>query len=271
MNNNFLHQIDKQLTHFPCHGLQDNTNTVLMDRVDTKFILPESSLFWVLHELEKHCTVLDFDGRKISRYENIYFDTHDLDFYHAHHNGKSNRFKVRCRTYKDIDTSFSEVKLKNNKKRTIKERVRVSAPNETLISDHQEFLYDQGILDANRLCERQKCCYSRIAFSSEASSERVTIDFDLRFKGFSESKKANPEGYQSLGQFVIVELKQAYLSRNTDIYNILRSRRIRPQSFSKYCMGMTLLLGDELKSNRFKEIGLKVDRLSALCGDQLNG
>jgi len=57
----------------------------------------------LLGELQPLCTLLDFDSRKISRYENIYFDMQAMDLYLAHHNGKLNRFKVRCRTYKDMD------------------------------------------------------------------------------------------------------------------------------------------------------------------------
>ena len=54
-----------------------------------------------------------------------------MTLYHDHHNGKLNRYKVRRRRYIDTDTEFLEVKLKNNKKRTIKSRIKLSGqPNE---------------------------------------------------------------------------------------------------------------------------------------------
>ena len=48
----------------------------------------------------------------------------DFDLYHRHHIGRSNRFKVRSRRYVESDLCFFEVKYRNNKGRTIKNRIR---------------------------------------------------------------------------------------------------------------------------------------------------
>ena len=118
--------IDKALIQFTSHGLDDLNAAKLMNRVDSKFILPISFLPEVLSQLTSHYSVLEINNNRISRYQNKYFDTPDMTLYNNHHNGRLNRYKVRRRRYVDTDTEFLEVKLKNNKKRTIKNRIKLA-------------------------------------------------------------------------------------------------------------------------------------------------
>src|SRR5687768_2586669 len=98
----------------------------LMDRVDTKFVLPVGSVAGILASLKGGYRVLEVGGRRLSRYSTRYFDTPDLRLYHAHHAGRARRYKVRVRTYVDSEARYLEVKLRTNRGRTTKERVSLA-------------------------------------------------------------------------------------------------------------------------------------------------
>ena len=86
---------DQLLARFEPVSLRDLDDVALQDRVDTKMLLTVNQLCSALHQLTDHYQVLKIDGRRMHRYQTLYFDTPDLDFYHQHHNGKRNRYKVR--------------------------------------------------------------------------------------------------------------------------------------------------------------------------------
>ena len=248
--------IMNHLSDFTSHGLNDLSKAVLMDRVDTKYIIPLGELDDLLVQLKAHCTILKIDERCISHYKNNYFDSVDLQYYRDHHNGALNRYKVRCRTYVEQDKSFLEVKFKNNKKRTLKKRVRVDQNNIHSLVKENEFLQRCGIENGQRLISVQECDYYRVAFANEASGERLTIDFNLSY--------LDPENQQTiqLDNMAIIELKQNIFNRNSQLYKVLRSKRLRHCKFSKYCIGLSLLRSKIIKTNRFKETLLKVKKLT---------
>jgi len=100
----------------------------------------------------------------------------------------------------------------------------------------------------------QMCNYKRISLMDYGASERLTFDFHLHYNCRYENsnKRFDKEANFELGDFVIAELKQNKLSRESKFYEIMRKRMLRPKGFSKYCMGMFLCQGNNLKSNRFK-------------------
>ncbi|MDC2889275.1 VTC domain-containing protein [Psychrosphaera sp. G1-22] len=99
------------LNSFNQHGLDDLKNAKLMNRVDSKFLLPMAQLPLLLKDLKPHCSLLNINGNLLAQYENVYYDTPEFDFYHQHHNGKLNRVKVRRRCYADHDLAFLNLKL----------------------------------------------------------------------------------------------------------------------------------------------------------------
>ena len=129
--------IDTALSAFSRHGLSDLSNSSLMNRVDSKFLLPTSSLIDVINACQDDYSLLEINGLTKFIYENLYFDSPSLNLYHHHHNRKLNRFKVRHRHYADVGTSYLEVKFKNNKGRTIKNRcLSVRDPIAALENNH---------------------------------------------------------------------------------------------------------------------------------------
>lgn len=227
-----------------------------MDRVDSKFIFPSDQLLNILSAIENKYSVLEIAGKRIFDYTNFYYDTSDFHLFHSHHNGKLNRFKVRYRHYVDSDTRFLEVKFKNNKKRTIKNRIPVENSPGQVITDSSHFLNQCGLEYDLRSRPVQQGQYQRIALANEAAGERLTIDLDLSFKKPGHGTKKN------LGNYVVAELKQSQLNRKSPFYQLMRKMGIRPGSFSKYCMGMVMLGGDNLKTNKFKATTLRVKKIN---------
>ena len=126
MNQSLSHTVDNALREFNTHALKDINKLKLMDRVDSKFVVPVQLLPLLLQESQRQYSLLSINGVQRSNYSNVYFDTDGFNYYLMHHNGKLNRVKVRHRHYVDTATAFIELKFKNNKGRTLKTRIQAS-------------------------------------------------------------------------------------------------------------------------------------------------
>lgn len=239
--------LEEALNLFHSHGLTDLNAANLMNRVDSKFVLPLSFLPDLLIQLKSCYTVLEINNSRISSYHNQYFDTPDMALYHDHHNGKLNRYKVRRRRYVDTNTEFLEIKLKNNKKRTIKNRIKLSG-HQNEYKECAQFIDDHMQTSIKSLDVRQQGGYKRIALANEAQAERLTLDFDLWYQDRRGSNKVK------LPEFFIAELKQNKKSKQSPFYQLMSANNIFPTAFSKYCIGCALLYKSSIKSNQFKPI-----------------
>ncbi len=85
-------------------------SVMLLNRTDTKFILNQSTFRNVLEQVTNDYRILCINDKRKASDRTLYFDTNDSKFYHNHHNGKENRYKVRIRKYIDSDLCFLEVK-----------------------------------------------------------------------------------------------------------------------------------------------------------------
>jgi hypothetical protein len=256
MNQSLLHTIDDALAKFDTHSLCDINNSRLMNRVDRKFVIPTQLLPFLLQESRQHYSLLSIDGTVHSDYLNVYFDTDDFNYYRMHHNGKLNRIKVRHRYYVDTGTAFLEIKFKSNKGRTLKTRREANINSDKALLEHAEFLAEHGITQPAKLQPSQVVGYQRICLASEAMGERVTFDTKASFIDPDSGKEV------VLNDVVIIELKQRRIDRQSPFYRLLRSLGIRPQSFSKYCAGVSLTTENKVKSNRFRRDINKVAKLS---------
>ena len=214
----------------------------LMDRTDTKFVFSSTQLPFLLEQIKNDYSVLDVNGNKVSRYESLYFDTHNFDMFYNHHRGKLNRFKIRFRKYVESDLSFFEVKFKSNKGRTIKDRVKQKQIN-GLIEDKAELLLNEKTkLLSTNLEAKLWVNYSRITLVNKTSPERVTIDIDLNFK--------NDKQNTIIQNLVIAEVKQDKAASSAFI-KLMKKQHIREGSISKYCYGVISLF-EKIKYNNFK-------------------
>lgn len=252
-------QVISTLDSFKPHGLEDLDKASLMNRVDTKFIVPVAKLPKIFDAIRDHYTVLEIGGLRCFRYQSVYYDTHSHLFYNMHHSGRLNRHKVRLRRYVDSDIQFLEVKFKNNKKRTIKKRIELDSFHDFQPEDYDNFLREVGLPQNLKLHPCLTSNYQRIAFASEERGERLTVDVNLENEYLSRS---NPRKTH-LEKLAIVELKQSRIDRTSPFFKVVREMGIRPSGFSKYCMGMTLTQrhNEDIKTNRFKRILKKINRV----------
>lgn len=250
--------VEDVLRRFGCNNLHDLKQSALMNRVDTKFVIPRVMLEGILDRLSEHYNVLEIQDQRHFRYESTYFDTDNLHFYNSHHRGKLNRHKVRLRRYLDTGSQFLEVKFKNNKKRTIKKRIEINDDARFDIGSYKEYLQKQKVPFADQLEPTLVTSYNRITLASESRGERLTIDFDLENQSLIKNKRSRP-----VGDIAIFELKQARVDRRSPFFELIKSKGIRAGNFSKYCMGMTYTQEqDSIKSNRFKPV---VHHLNRIC------
>lgn len=225
-------------------SLAEMDGVKLMNRVDAKFLVPLKLLPGLLEELRPHYRLLEINGHRLCDYETLYFDTPDLQFYHDHQAGRLNRYKIRQRRYVHTNTLYTEVKFKNNKRRTIKTRIpNVTLTDNALSSETNTFLREQTPFDPAALMPVLWVDYTRLTLVSRTTAERLTLDLNLSFR--------NETGHKSYEQLVVAEVKQDSL-RHSRFLDLMKKYRFRQGSLSKYCLGV-ISLDKTVKHNRFKE------------------
>ena len=248
---NCLEKIDQILTQFEPITLKEMDGVALLNRVDTKFITDIDTLASVLEEVSNDYRVLQIENLRKNSYETLYYDTPELLFYHSHHRGKVNRYKFRKRKYVESDLSFLEIKFKNNKKRTIKNRMEIDGIEMDMNDESMDYVKDISEMELNlqpMLLNR----FSRITLVNKTHPERLTIDLNLSFDDNGE--------VIALNKLVIVEAKQEKIWRGTAFLKALKKRLVRKSRISKYCLGMALTRKD-LKQNNFKQRIKKINRI----------
>jgi hypothetical protein len=224
----------------------DDSKVGLMHRVDTKYLLNTEELSLILESLPSDYKILEVENARISRYETLYFDTEDKQFYLAHHNKRANRFKVRVRWYVENNLFFLEVKEKTNKKITLKKRIQLPFFAEDLAQLKGTIPADLLPLEEIRLKAQLKTIFRRITLVNPVLKERVTIDLDLHLKN------SETENEMSCDDLVIVELKRdKENANNSPIIELMKTLHIKEAGFSKYSVG-TALIRDDVKKNTFK-------------------
>ena len=223
----------------------------LMSRTDTKFAFKANKMPLLLQELMPFYRILAIDGKLIHDYKSLYYDTDNRKFYLDHHNGRVNRNKIRFREYVGSKLTFLEIKLKNNKGKTIKKRMKVDAISKELSEKQQNYI-EKIIGKPINVNPKQWINFSRITFVHKTQKERLTMDVNLTFE--NENEKGD------LKNIVIAEVKQERMSRSSDFMRIAKEMSILPIKISKYCIS-TLSLNPELKHNKFKEKLLFINKL----------
>ncbi|MBK8903246.1 MAG: polyphosphate polymerase domain-containing protein [Anaerolineaceae bacterium] len=231
------------LHHYAPISLSKMGRVALLNRTDTKYVLPLATLQRIMPQLTEVYSVLVVQGKHASHYRTLYFDSADFTLYHRHHAGILDRYKVRAREYVDSHLAFLEVKHKTNKGRTIKSRMQTPELADEIGVETAAFLHDTLPFDPARLEPKLWVAYDRITLVSELRQERVTIDLNLAFSWQDETV--------SLPQLVIVEVKQDGFSTQSGMIRLLRQNQVQPLGFSKYCMGVSLLYS-QIKHNNFK-------------------
>lgn len=229
-------------------ALTDMKAVQLMNRVDQKYLTNTHNLPLLLQMIANDYYVQRIDGAAVSDYKTLYFDTPDLAMYNCHHNRKLHRQKLRIRTYRSTQTTFFELKDKNNKGRTSKTRIRLS---HTLFDSPLEepqvalFISANTPYTSQELTPQVENSFSRITLVDKGMHERVTVDYNILFNNRTTRHKAD------VSRLVIIEVKHQVGAPASPIEQALRELRIPHKRVSKYCLG-TILTNPAAKYNRFK-------------------
>lgn len=242
MNLNKLGSPTEILKEFLPITLKEMDSVKLMNRTDTKFIFTINQFETIMNEVKDSYRILEIEGKRLCRYETLYYDTSTFDLYNEHHSGKLNRYKIRHRTYVDSNTGFLEVKFKNNKGRTIKTRISQRDVPFAWEGDSEIFLNKTLPFKPEILEPVLWINYNRYTFVNKNGAERLTIDLNLEFVKDSHTQK--------LDKLVIAEVKQEK-RKHSVFMTAMKKYHIREGSISKYCMGVALTCTG-IKRNNFK-------------------
>ncbi|WP_163629739.1 polyphosphate polymerase domain-containing protein [Paludibacter sp. 221] len=240
--------INPVLNAFDPISLEEMDKVKLMNRIDTKFLISQEQLPYLLKRALGQYRVVEIDGLRACPYSSIYFDTEDFYMYTVHHNGKLNRYKIRMRSYINSGISFLEVKRKSNKGRTSKKRIKIDVRNFQgvfLNEEEQIFIQEKSPFSYVDLRPSLQNFFNRITLVDKDETERVTIDVNLQFR------PVGAESYNGVNGLVIIEMKQDGAAKS-HFREYLNELSVLPIGMSKYCLGM-ILTNPAVKSNRFKK------------------
>jgi len=233
----------------------DRITTVrLMNRIDTKYLLPVSRLGTVVDQVIPYYYIQEIDGNRMASYNTVYYDSPGLQFFNNHVNGKLNRCKVRRRSYVESNLHFLEVKSKTNKGKTIKNRIQLKNTGGNFSDEAYHMVEKYAGTDLFLLFPILENYFKRITLVNLEMTERVTIDFNLSF-----NKPGNNRDFPLSG-LVIIEIKQDKFNVSP-IRSVLFNERIRGSGISKYCLGVALT-EPKAKTNVMKKKIRKIEKIT---------
>ena len=244
--------IAQYTSQFAPISLEETDRVKLLDRRDTKYVIPLSKIPQIFEYLGDSYRVLNIGPHSYFNYRNIYYDTPDYLMHQQHHNGFYDRFKIRLREYTNTGLTFAEVKRKSNQDRTIKARITIEDKDTLLTPEGKDLIRKSTPFDPENVIPVLNINFDRITFIQKDFKDRATVDFNLIFSHEGIS--------QELGPLVIAEVKQDKFSTDSDFIRAVSKAGVKPMRFSKYCIGMTKIYPN-LKNNLFKP---KLHRINKL-------
>ena len=246
-------------------GLDDMKAVRLMNRVDQKYMASADQLEALLDRIADCYYVQQIDGEALAPYRTLYFDTEGLAMYTMHHDGKLNRQKLRVRTYRSTDTTYFEIKNKDNKKKTRKVRIPIDVAQfdhvdevpevRDFVDKNTPYNFNFQLSTFNSLHECLENSFNRITLVDKGMCERVTIDSGIHFHNRATGIDAD------ISRLLVIEVKHEVGAPMSAIERALHEMHILPRRMSKYCIG-TALTDPSVKHNRFKPKLLYIDRLT---------
>lgn len=227
-------------------------STKLLERKDTKFIFHEGLLPALLEQVKSGFRILEINGQRILDYQNQYLDTPDFRFYTDHHNGARTRYKVRYRKYNHPIATYFEIKVKNNKERTRKRRIKVPAIGPSFSEQEQDLITEITGISPELLSSKLTIHFSRFTLVNNDTTDRVTVDFNIHVTNGGPAKH--------FPNLVIAEIKQPMYRPSSRFIQAMRQFAIDEMRISKYCMGI-LHTYPGVKYNRFKPKLLRLNKI----------
>jgi hypothetical protein len=226
----------------------------LLTRVDRKYVLPLAAADDLLRRLAAvagGARVLDVDGRRTFAYRSVYLDTPDLLTYRQAAHRRARRFKVRTRSYLDSDEHWLEVKVRDRRGRTVKERLLrtqdapAPADDDLAVPFTRDVLahHHQPLPDGLSLRPVLTATYRRATVWLPGDDTRLTLDTVLACRGGT--------GTAVLPLRAVVETKTRGSASAAD--HLLWAAGHRPVRISKYATAMAAL-DTGLPANRWTPV-----------------
>lgn len=229
-----ISEIKNILDNFNSVRLEEMDKVKLMDRVDTKYLIPANRVPDLLDMMCGRYRVLEINGKRISSYCTVYLDTPDYIFFNQHVTGRPGRIKVRFRSYDSTGITYLEIKKKTKKNRTVKWRVENSLAGDTCTESAIDFINTHVPFNSEVLKPVLINNFKRITLAGFDTPERITIDLDLSF--------TSPDGRSvELPLISIVELKSEGIATRSPFARLIKQISAYPTGFSKYCIGCAML------------------------------
>lgn len=253
-----LHEAFDTLPSISLSDLEEKA--ALLKRTDRKYLVPREKVVELVSYLGgQGASVLRIEGSSHFSYLSYYFDTPNYELYRAAATARRRRFKLRSRIYMDSGLHYLELKTKNGRKQTVKDRFRLedvqansyraadgvrgeyrgdvlmqSEVRDWLIATMIKREVAQDTSEALRMICSLRCSsrtvYTRSTLRTPEDS-RITIDQNLVLSG--------PNGSGGMRvPHVVVETKSAGKISKADKW--LWNRSIRPERVSKYAIGVAV-------------------------------
>jgi hypothetical protein len=214
----------------------------LQTRVDRKYLLPLDAAAAMVDGLRGSAQVLQIGPRRAFGYESVYFDTPDLTCYRLAAHKRPTRFKVRTRTYLDSAECWLEVKTRDRRGRTVKQRLPYDVADRTVLTPPgREFVRAALTAAATTAATPDDLAtlrptlvtrYRRATLLLPDDDSRLTIDTEL----VCLDDDAHPVRLPSRA---VVETKTALHASAVD--RLLWRHGHRPAQISKYGTGLAAL------------------------------
>ena len=217
----------------------------LMTRRDRKYLVPWAVGGQLIERLAPTSRVLEIGGRRSFHYQSVYFDTPGLASYLAAARRRPHRYKVRTRSYLDSGLCLLEIKTRDGRGRTVKERVPHPFDRQGQLGDGgRAFVSDCSLL-VEATHELRPVLTTRYLRSTLLLPDgvRVTIDTDLWSQG-PDGRSVRLEGT------AVVETKSGGAPSTAD--RTLWELGYRPIRVSKFCTSLSALY-PELPHNKWTQ------------------
>jgi hypothetical protein len=224
-----------------------NAAAELQTRQDRKYIVPVALLATLAPEIASDTRVLRTNGVAKFAYESHYFDTPERASYLAAVRQRPHGYKVRTRSYLDSDTCLLEVKTRNGRGETVKNRMEYAFADRLVLTEQgRSFVRNFAEVgsDAEDLEPVLQTNYQRTTLVLGNEPVRATVDVGLLF--------TDPlGGTVALRDYAVVETKT--LGSHSAIDRLLWHHGHRPETFSKFGIGLAVL-HPELPANRWNRV-----------------
>ena len=252
---NSVDNINASLSGLRVISLKEVQKASLMRRKDSKYVFDVRLLPSLLEKVSADYRVMEIEGVRAQSYQTSYYDSPGFDMYFKHHRGLVNRHKIRFRRYGTSNDMFLEVKRKNAKGVTVKNRMETENGEMSIQSSEEEFLKEYTPFLCDKIIPVLENSFNRITLVNATQTERITLDFNLWFSSTITDHSMEVPGV------AIAEIKYGDHLAGSKFHAALRDVKIIPGRISKYCIGMAILNPD-LKQNLFKEKVRKVRKIN---------